>query len=82
MPIRISKSHKGSPRTFCAAAERPRLWLPCVSMIGKAETRLPRLDAAEVYCGAPTPVSVAFSDEPSGSVTEPPLADNEPSRAR
>ena len=34
------------------------------------------------YCGAPTPVSVAFSDEPSGSVTEPPLADNDPSRAR
>ena len=34
------------------------------------------------YCGAPTPVSVALSDEPSGNVTEPPLADNEPSRAR
>jgi hypothetical protein len=36
------------------------------------------------YCalGAPIPVSVALSLEPSGSVTEPPLADNEPSRAR
>ena len=53
---------------------------------GRTEQRSTRVGpyvvAADGYCGAPTPVSVAFNDEPSGSVTEPPLADNDPSRAR
>lgn len=50
--------------------------------------QLPRANARGVrwaaYCalGAPAPVSFASSSWPSGNLTEPPLADNDPSRAR